>query len=378
MAVTHVGFRLKDAPPPAIPDSSAHRFIGVPRPESYRMQDLMRGALGSVPFTVLNYTRAAMTETLSRLFQEQSFDIAVLEGIHLGGYLTQLRSADCRPAVVCDWHNIESEILHRYSLAARGPLRKFYARVAAGRLERYERWFVNQCDLHVVVSERDRDALVHRYGATAPVLVIENGVPLDYFSAAGEYSRETRRFRVLFSGAMDYHANVQAAAWFASEVWPAMHSAAPEAVFTIVGRNPAPVVRALAGQPGIEVTGTVPDVRPYYREAAVAVVPLRIGGGTRIKILEAMAAGVPVVSTTLGAEGLAAEPGKHYVLADSAEQMRAALKSLIRDPQQGHRLTAAGRDLIRRRYDWATLGDQLAEHLLGLVARYRHTAQTVK
>ena len=377
MAVTHVGFRSPEAAPPSIPDSPAHRFIGVPRPGSYRMQDLVRGALGSVPFTVLNYSRPAMSETIARLFREQSFDIAVLEGIHLGGYLTQVRSAECRPAVVCDWHNVESEILHRYSLAAHGPVRKFYARVAAGRLERYERWFVSQCDLHVVVSERDRDALVHRYGATAPVVVIENGVPLEYFSDAGE-SVQTRRFRVLFSGAMDYHANVEAALWFASEMWPVIFSADPEAVFTIVGRNPTPEVRALAGQPGIEVTGTVPDVRPYYREAAVAVVPLRIGGGTRIKILEAMAAGVPVISTTLGAEGLAAEPGEHYALADSTDQMRASLQSLLRDSQQAARLIAAGRDLIRRRYDWATLGDQLAGHLLGLAARYRHAAQTVK
>ena len=378
MTVTHAGFRVPGAPPPAIADSPSHRFIAVPRPDSYRPRDLLRGAVGAVPFSVLNYTRPTMTETLQRLFREQAFDIAVLEGIHLGGYLTQIRSAECRPAVVCDWHNVESEILQRYSLAANNPLRKFYARVAAGRLERYERWFVNQCDLHVVVSRRDRDALVHRYGATVPVVVIENGVPLDYFSAASGREVETRRFRVLFSGAMDYHANVEAAVWFASEVWPAVHAAAPEAVFTIVGRNPSPAVRALAALAGVEVTGTVPDVRPYYREASVAVVPLRVGGGTRIKILEAMAAGVPVVSTGLGAEGLAAAPGEHYILADSAEPMRSTLISLLRNPRQSTALTLAARDLIRRRYDWAALGDEFAAHLLGLAARYRHAGQTVE
>jgi sugar transferase (PEP-CTERM/EpsH1 system associated) len=378
MAVTHVGFRPAGAPPPTIPDSPSHRFIGVPRPGSYRVQDLVAGVFGSVPFTVRNYTRPAMSGVLERLLREQHFDIAVLEGVHLGGYLTLLRSAECRPAVVCDWHNVESEILRRYSLAARGPLRKFYARMAAGRLERYERWFVNQCDMHVVVSERDREALVHRYGASVPVVVIENGVPLDYFSAAGKDVGERPPFRVLFSGAMDYHANVEAVSWFGSEVWPAVHAAAPQAVFTIVGRNPAPEVRALAGRPGIEVTGTVPDVRPYYREASVAVVPLRVGGGTRIKILEAMAAGVPVISTALGAEGLAAEPSRHYVLADSVEQMRSSLLSLLQNPHEGARLTDAARDLIRRRYDWAALGDDLAGHLMGLASRYRHAAQTVE
>ncbi len=315
---------------------------------------------------MLNYTRAEMSDTLQHLFRKQRFDIAILEGVHLGGYLSLLRSVECRPAVVCDWHNIESEILERYSANAQGAARKAYARIAAGRLERYERWFVNQCDMHVVVSERDRDALVHRYGSTRPVVVVENGVPLSYFAQVD--GPAPKRFRVLFSGAMDYHANVEAAAWFAADVWPAIRAAAPDAVLSIVGRNPAPAVTALASQPGVEVTGTVPDVRPYYREALVAVVPLRVGGGTRIKILEAMAAGVPVVSTALGAEGLAATPGEHYILANSAEEIAAAVAALLRDPDRSARLSAAGRELIRRRYDWASLGDHLAQHLSALRA----------
>jgi sugar transferase (PEP-CTERM/EpsH1 system associated) len=365
MAVTHVGFRPPGGAEAAIPDDPNHRFVPVPRGGSYRFRDLLRGALGSVPFSVLNYTRPEMSAAIERLCRKQHFDIAVLEGIHLGGYLSLLRSVDSRPAVVCDWHNVESEILERYSKNARSAARSLYARSAARSLERYERWFVNQCDMHVVVSERDSDVLVRRYATRAPVVVVENGIPLDYFSASDGTARE--RFRVLFSGAMDYHANVEAVVWFAREAWPAIRAATPRAVFTIVGRNPAPAVRVLAAQPGIEVTGTVPDVRPYYREAMVAIVPLRVGGGTRIKILEAMAAGVPVVSTGLGAEGLAAAPGEHYVLADSSRELIAAVTDLLGNPVKAARMSSAARDLIRRRYDWAPLGDQLAEHLLGLV-----------
>jgi glycosyltransferase involved in cell wall biosynthesis len=369
MQVTHVGFRAANAPAPTIADTPAHRFIPVERHGGYRLQDLVRGAIGPLPFSVLNYTRSGMSEILQQLFRKQAFDIAILEGVQLGGYLSLLRSAECRPAVVCDWHNVESEILERYSAnaGAQSAARKLYARMAAGKLERYERWFVNQCDMHVVVSERDRDALVHRYGSTRPVVLVDNGVPLDYFSAAE--GPAPKRFRVLFSGAMDYHANVEAAAWFAAGAWPAIRSAAPDTVFSIVGRKPTQAVAALAAQPGIEVTGTVPDVRPYYREALVAVVPLRVGGGTRIKILEAMAAGVPVVSTGLGAEGLAAVPGEHYVLADSAGEISAAVTALLRDPEKSARLSDAGRELIRRRYDWASLGDQLAGHLSALKAK---------
>jgi len=373
MAVTHAGFLPPHAGAPAGVDKPDHRFVAVPRGGAYRMVDLVRGSLGPVPFSVLNYTRAEMTAAVERLFQQRPFDIVVLEGVHLGGYLSQLRSVACRPAVVCDWHNIESEILERYSKTVRGAHRRLYGRLAAGKLERYERWFVNQCDMHVVVSERDGEMLARRYGSTAPVVVVENGVPLDYFSAGGGVSESTRRFRVLYCGAMDYHANVEAVAWFAAEVWPAVRAAAPQAVFTIVGRNPAPAVRALAGQPDIEVTGTVAEVRPYYREALVAVVPLRVGGGTRIKILEAMAAGVPVVSTRLGAEGLAAVPGEHYLLADSSAEILAAVGDLLRNPERAALLSSAARDLVRRRYDWPALGDRLAEHLLGLLSKRRIT-----
>jgi glycosyltransferase involved in cell wall biosynthesis len=240
-----------------------------------------------------------------------------------------------------------------------------YARRAAGSLERYERWFVNRCDLHVAVSERDRDTLVRRYGSKVPVVVIENGVSLDDFSGPGE-PRQAPRFRVLFAGAMDYHANVEAVTAFAEEVWPAVRAAVPHAVFTVVGRNPAAAVARLAASPGIEVTGTVPDVRPYYREALAAVAPLRVGGGTRLKILEAMAAGVPVIATSLGAEGLAAVPGQHYVLADSSQQMRAALVDLLSNPEHGGRLASAALEFVREHHDWAALGDRLAGHLLAL------------
>jgi glycosyltransferase involved in cell wall biosynthesis len=321
--------------------------------------------MGRVPFSVLNYTRRAMRETIARLQAETPFDIVQLEGIHLGEYLPLVRSGSPHAVVACDWHNIESEILHRYSQSAAGWARRQYARHAAGKLAQYERDFVNQCDLHVVVSERDRDTLLE-YGARVPVVIIENGVPPEHFSLPVEAAGAgTPRFRVVFTGAMDYHANIDAVTTFAREVWPKLHAAAPQLVFTIVGRKPAPAVCVLSGREGIEVTGMVPDVRPYYGEAVAAVIPLRVGGGTRIKILEAMAAGVPVVSTTVGAEGLAAVPGTHYVRADSNTEMIAAFEGLLHDPEMAAAMAKAARDFVRR-HDWAYLGDRLAEQLLAL------------
>jgi polysaccharide biosynthesis protein PslH len=375
MRVVHVGFSRPEESPFPEADNPRHRFISVPRPASYRPLDLLRGAVGPLPFSVLNYTRGEMEDVLARLLREERFDIVQLEGVQLAGYLPLLRRAVNRPrAIVCDWHNIESEVLHRYADAAANPALRLYARHAANRLEEFERRFVHQCDMHVVVSERDRDTLA-RYGAGAPIVLIDNGVDVESFSdCAGARGRPPAgRFRVVFVGAMDYHANVDAVKNFALSAWPEVHRRLPQSVFTIVGRNPGSEIRSLGTAPGIEVTGTVPDVRPYYAEAFAAVAPLRVAGGTRLKILEAMAAGVPVVATTRGAEGLAVDPNVHFLLANTAGEMCEAVVLLSRDSVKAAHLVSAGLELVRRRYDWAALGDALAGRLLALVESLRAT-----
>ncbi len=200
------------------------------------------------------------------------------------------------------------------------------------------------------------------------MIVVENGVPVAEFPEsppAGGFV-PGGRFRVLFVGSMDYYANVDAAGYFSREAWPAIRERVPGAVLTIVGRDPASEVRDLAALPGIEVTGTVPDGRRYYGEAFVALVPVRVAGGTRIKILEAMAAGVPVVATSRGAEGLEAVPGVHYLLAETGPEMADAVVELSRDALKAGSLAREGRELVRQRYDWAALGDVLAERLMEL------------
>jgi glycosyltransferase involved in cell wall biosynthesis len=158
---------------------------------------------------------------------------------------------------------------------------------------------------------------------------------------------------------MNYHANILAAVSFAKEVWPRIHQELPQLRLTIVGANPVQEVRTLAALPNVEVTGTVPDLRPYYREAFAAVVPLKTGGGTRLKILEALAAGVPVVSTAVGAEGLAVVHGEHIMIAESPAQWSDALRRLATDPACARSLIQAGRELAVRLYDWSVIGADL-------------------
>jgi glycosyltransferase involved in cell wall biosynthesis len=366
MSVTHLGFALPEFAHAPHPGAERVEFVPVSRQGSYRIIDLARGAAGSVPFSVLNYTRDSMKTAVRCRLETGRFDIVMLESIHLAAYLPLVRAARYPPrAVVCDWHNIESEVLARYSDGRVGLMRRLYGRHTAQRLASYERWFVNQCDMHVVVSERDRDTLI-RYGCRAPIIVVDNGVDVARFTES-EPQAPDRRNRVLYVGSMDALQNADAAVFFASNVWPDIRRALPGSVFTIVGRNPPREVRNLARLEGVEVTGTVDDVRPYYRQAFAAVVPLRVAGGTRLKILEAMAAGVAVVSTRRGAEGLHITPDVHYLLADDATAMRAAVQELARDGAKRERLVAAARTLVQQRYDWPVLADLLAASLLELL-----------
>jgi glycosyltransferase involved in cell wall biosynthesis len=206
---------------------------------------------------------------------------------------------------------------------------------------------------------------LRRINGPASIVVIENGVDAAQF-AGGE---STMKNRILFVGSMDYHANIDGAIDFARSVWPLVHGHKPEFVFTIVGRNPTPVVRHLSSISAVEVTGSVKDVRPYYREAIVAVVPLNVGGGSRLKILEAMAVGVPVVSTVRGAEGLAVKHDDNIFLVDRLEQFADAVIQVADDERLRERLIAGGRKLVAERYDWTKVAAPVFNHYQELLSR---------
>ena len=355
--VSRIYFRDPDS---GMPDPSELPFlqdsVAVPRPHTYTPVKILRGLAGRWPLTVLNYTSRQMKASLERMLSKQRFDLVQFEGIHMAAYAPLLERRDRTQPVVYDWHNIESEAMLRYAVSVQSRLRAIYARETARRVASAEVWALRTASGHLVCSEREREAL-QRLAPEARVAVIANGVDTHFFDASVTAGIERRR--VLFVGQMSYHANIEAAVWFARRCWPGIHRRLPALRLTIVGADPAPAVTALASEPGVEVTGTIADVRPFYREAAAAVVPLRAGGGTRLKILEAMAAGVPVVSSTLGAEGLRLTPGGDFLLADCEEDWLTALEALVsRDPLRSC-LVEAGRRLVEREYDWEIIGDGL-------------------
>lgn len=362
------------------------RVITVSRDKGYTPAKIIRGALGRTPLPVLNYTTDAMKRELAQALDAHQFEIVQVESVHLANYLPIIRAARSRPLVICDWHNIESELMRRYSEHAPTILHRAYSRKTSGQLAALELHVLREFDAHLVVSDRERDKLLN-LAPEARVFLIENGVDTGYYSderirqaharwlagrvpdaestaaEAGTASGSDSSWanRILFVGSMDYHANVDGVVDFARNVWPLLRREKPDLIFTIVGRDPAPEVRRLVEIPGIEVTGTVEDVRPYYYEAQAAVIPLRVGGGSRLKILEAMAAGVPVVSTRLGAEGIEARSGESIVLTETNEDLRAALIELTGNDERRRKLATAARALACARYDWAQLGASLVE-----------------
>jgi glycosyltransferase involved in cell wall biosynthesis len=300
---------------------------------------------------------------LTDVLRSHDFDSVQIAGTQLMAYLSVVQESPKSPAIVVDWHNIESELMWRYAETTLNWARKIAARRTAKLIERAEDRLLDTCALHTVTSERERQKLLARHPG-ANIQVIPNGVDTSFYTAkniadgCGKPSLGNSKQTILFVGHMDYHANIDAVTWFSRVAWPEIARTHPALHFTIVGRDPPLEVRALASD-RIHVTGTVDDVRPFYASAVAAVVPLRVGSGTRLKILEAMAAGVPVVSTKLGAEGIDIEPDHHFLQADSGPDIAAAVHRIVSSDETRSRLSQAARELVCRIYDWSVIGKQL-------------------
>jgi len=334
---------------------NAAEVIALRREKSYQPANMVRGLLGPTPLNVLNFSSAAVTQEVDRIFAERSFDVAQIESMHLIAYARRIRQIAPQTRLILDWHNIESEILSRFAQNDRNPLRALYARRTAALSKDVETQLLRLCDAHTVCSERERELLLTRV-PQAHIEVVSNGVDCDFFADTAGAGGERRD--LLFMGRMDYHANIDAALYFAREIWPLVRERRPELRLTIVGAQPPQAILALRA-PDILVTGTVEDVRPFYRSALASVVPLRVGGGTRLKVLEAMAAGTPVVSTALGAEGLAVTPGKDILIADSPAALADAIASLQAASPLWRTLATNGRRLVQEKYDWSVVGEIL-------------------
>lgn len=325
-----------------------------------------------LPYAVGAYRSSAYRRAVQSLVDRGRFDRLVCD--FLVPAVNLPRQLPC-PSVLFT-HNVEAEIWRRHAETAAGLVRRRLYRQQWRRMLRFEGTTVARFDRVLAVSDVDRQALQRLYGdrISAPISVVPTGVDTTYFSPTPEVSVRPRH--LVFVGSMDWLPNEDAVLFFCRDILPRIRQAEPHVTLSIVGRAPTAAVQRLARDRDIEVTGRVDDVRPHLGQAAACIVPLRIGGGTRLKIFEAMAAGKAVVSTTIGAEGLPVEPGRHLLIGDDPDTFSRAVLLLLRNPTMRRTFEGAARTLVAERFDWTVVGDAF-EHTLTDTRLRSSTARVV-
>ena len=315
--------------------------------------DYLRRLPLAAPYAVSRFSCPAVRAKLEQWYKQRAFDVTVCDFLDAAvNFPRQLTI----PTVLFQ-HNVESEIWRRHAQTQSNPAKQLLYRVEFGKMLGYEQKIVREFQHVIAVSEHDRQ-LMSAWTEPTRITVVPTGVDLRQFRPDGPSPVDPL---VTFVGAMDWEPNIDAVEYFCREMWPAIQAKVPRAKFRIVGRNPDNRVRKYASNT-IEVTGSVPSVVEYLRQAAVVIVPLRIGGGTRLKIYEAMAAGKAVVSTSIGAEGLDVHHGRDIMLADKPGEFADAVVMLLHDVQLRTRYGRAAVALAAQ-YDWSAIGDRFGRVL---------------
>ena len=323
-----------------------------------------RYVLDPVPYGVAKYRSAAYRSRLVSLLRSERFDMVVCD--FLVPIVNMPHQLPC-PAILFT-HNVEAEIWRRHVENATNPLRRQLLAQQWRRMLRFERQALDRFELVLAVSNADRETFGRLYPGSAkrPVHIVQTGVDTTYFSPASSADSDVAAPHLVFTGSMDWLPNEDGMIYFVDEILPRIRAQVPGVTLSIVGRAPTPAVRRLAEQSGIEVTGRVEDVRPHVARGTAYVVPLRIGGGTRLKIFEAMSMGKAVVSTTVGAEGLPVTHDRDILIADDPQAFADAVIRLIREPRIRTRIESAARQLVVDRYDWSAVARDFEDALVSV------------
>lgn len=292
---------------------------------------------------------------LGQLLSSRRFDVIQFSGIELGCYLPQIQSAKGTAKVVYDALNAEAELQRLIQeIDSRQPKRwhaASYSALQASRLKRFERYVCQTASVVIAVSDEDRHHLAS-FGNSS-IYVMPNGIFADDYESTESVQRADRL--LVFTGKMDYRPNVDAIEWFCESILPTLVQSYPDIRLVIVGRNPHSTIQSLSQLDCVEITGWVDSVLPYLQTATLFVVPLRMGSGTRLKILEAMAAGCAVVTTSLGASGLQKQVRDTLAIAENADTFSDVLMSLLADARRREEMGRQAREQVSIHYDWPAL-----------------------
>lgn len=325
----------------------------APRPSLRFYWGLLMNLLSPYPFNVNKDFDRRLRKLGQELLGNQKFDLLICDFVQMARNCIGL---DSIPTLLFQ-HNVESQIFQRLFQQERKPAHRAYLWLQWKKMHHFENRAGRCFDGVVAVSENDRETFRREYG-WKHVHVIDTAVDTSYFFPFE--TRETPR-QCVFTGSMDWPPNEEGVRFFAREIWPLIRSRYDDATFVIVGRNPPKSLLALNGKSGIEVTGAVPDVRPFIAKSQVNVVPLLVGGGTRLKVFESMAMRKPVVSTRLGVEGLPVRDKHEVLIADSAESFAEAVCALFHDAGLRHRLACESLELVLNKHAAPVIAQQFNE-----------------
>ena len=324
-------------------------------------KNIMRCApfiFSDVPLTVQLFFSKELNRRLKERLERERFDLIYIYSSQMATAVMEARGT----AKVMDFIDVDSEKWQEYADRS-GHLKKWVYAREARCLRRFELDVERRCRASVLVSENEA-ALFRRLAPDAKIHAIGNGVDTDPHGSGAPANND--KDSIIFTGVMDYFPNVDGVQWFANEILPLVARKRPEAEFIIIGKNPAPAVRKLAGKSArVKVTGYVPDIKKYLSSAAVAVAPLRIARGIQNKVLEAMAAGVPVVATTPASEGIDARPGADLLIADDAREFSSHVIRLLEDAEFRAQLANSALERVREHYSW----DSMAKKMEALMVR---------
>jgi len=308
------------------------------------------------PYSVWRYRSPRMHEDIRQTLSKESYDVIHVDTIDLAQYVLEYTDT---PKVL-NHHNVESVILLRRAAKAQSSLEKWYLNHQGRKLQEYERTTVGSFDVNVTVSDLDGENLQKLAPGTRTVTV-SNGVDTDYFQPQGIEQDENR---VIFVASLDWFPNIDAVRFFLSDIWPILKNKVPGVVMHLVGGPPPPeILEAAKTDPRFIVHGYVKDVRPHMDKAAVYIVPIRVGGGTRLKILDAWAMGKAVVSHSIGCEGLDTRDGENILIADSPEDIAEKTVELLRNRELRERLQKNARETALETYSWRKIGPVLDDVL---------------
>jgi polysaccharide biosynthesis protein PslH len=314
---------------------------------------LAANLLSPLPYSVAVHNSRALRRAVQDFAAHHPVDLWHCEWTP---YARALRGIGKAPQVIMA-HNIESQLWQRYQDHERNPVKRWFMRQQLRKFLRFEYQAFSTAEATIAVSQDDADLARFALGARH-VEIVDNGVDLDYFQPPCDHRRTNS---VLFLGSLDWRPNLDGIELLLNEIWPLVRAQTPAATLQIVGRNPPHwLLRRARKMAGVEVHGTVPDVRPFLTGCSLLAVPLRIAGGSRLKILEALACATPVVSTTVGAEGLRLEADHHITLADGTEAMATALVRALQEPELIQAQAWRGREVVSQHYGWDVLADRLS------------------